>query len=203
MRWSSWPSLCVPVLWLLQVRASLLEDSLRLALCQARCPDDLKCIEECHSAGNNVTDIPYLQKSSESNIHLQCKDANRLVLKHRAGIYVIETLDSFYDNWTSPIISKNRFYESANLMPRHRYRYRIRKVTSQGVSLPEITEWFQTNAETYVPIEVKNLSISEINANKNRPGQLQARLDIIPADGKVPISLLSALVYHKTKFRKY
>lgn len=59
-----------------------------------------------------ILEIPNVVRDvSRANLQLQCKDANRFVLKHEPGVYVVEHKNKSRDEWISPVIVRStRFF---------------------------------------------------------------------------------------------
>ncbi|XP_058807939.1 tyrosine-protein kinase receptor torso-like [Phymastichus coffea] len=126
--------------------------------------------------------IPRLGQPSLSNVSLQCKDSNRLVIRHNPGLYVIERQSKGSDIWTHPEISSETIHESLGLSDGAEYRYRASRVSAAGVARPDVTPWFRTHGGRFVPGAAKGVSIGRIEASDEQSGPLRAELHIVPPD---------------------
>ncbi|KAJ8670279.1 hypothetical protein QAD02_001538 [Eretmocerus hayati] len=130
-----------------------------------------------------ISEIIHTRKKLENSIGIQCKDVNRMVLKHKPGIYIIERKTEGDTNWSFPSISNGTTFDVSNLKPGSRNRFRIYEVNAAGISDPEVTPWYKTHEDGYEPMAVKNITISTFEVNEKKD-QLRTQLTVIPADDR-------------------
>ncbi|XP_020294315.1 tyrosine-protein kinase receptor torso-like isoform X2 [Pseudomyrmex gracilis] len=105
-----------------------------------------------------------------------------LVIKHNPGIYVVEQKDPG-DTWGAATVSNGELTIFSNLTANTLYRYRLHRITQDGVFLAEMSDWFSTYSVDYQPYQIEHISLVKIEENKNTR-KLQAEISFEPMEDR-------------------
>ncbi|XP_029169749.1 tyrosine-protein kinase receptor torso-like [Nylanderia fulva] len=138
------------------------------------------CRDGCSQPTDEFEPYPRINEEAGANVSLHCRGTNSLIIKHTPGIYVIEQSVSV-DRWGITIVSNGEFSTFSNLTADTLYRYRLYKLTQNGVSLTETSDWFSTYAVDYQPRQIDYISLLKIEEDSQNVCELQAEIIFEPA----------------------
>ncbi|XP_074107024.1 tyrosine-protein kinase receptor torso-like [Cotesia typhae] len=151
---------------------------IKIADCINSC-NDSSCRNDCY--GNFYPQgFKIIFTSADFNATLHCKDINLLSISHNPGLFFIEQ-SAANGTWNNARVVNEKISLFDNLLPGFKYRYRARRITEDGISEPEITDWFTTTGLNTEPERVKEILVNATILEKNST-HLQADITLTPGE---------------------
>ncbi|XP_025266682.1 tyrosine-protein kinase receptor torso isoform X1 [Camponotus floridanus] len=164
------------------IHGLIFQQALNIAECLVACKNE-SCRDSCPQPTDKFEPSPTINEEANANVSLHCRGTNSLIIKHTPGIYVIEQIVSA-DAWDITIVSNGELSAFSNLTADTRYRYRLYRLTQNGVSLAETSDWFSTYAVDYEPRKIDHILLSKIQEQSKNVCELQAEIIFEPAEDR-------------------
>ncbi|XP_034943985.1 tyrosine-protein kinase receptor torso-like [Chelonus insularis] len=159
------------------VQGISIDEAFQEAGCLVRCKE-ISCLNNCRNITLVQERIPV---RANFNASLHCRDVDFLSILHSPGTFVIEQNTSDDNIWSNPVVYDGRISMFFDLQPGTRYRYRSHKITKEGISLPEISDWFQTTANNVQPEPISYIFVQKIIPDGKNDTHLKAEIILDPA----------------------